>query len=115
MPPEDRGCRAQPKALADVSMWADAIRGAERDTAPWHYVEVPRDAPRSELNRNCKRGACVTRALARQLEVLRSHASGEERARALRFLVHLVADLHQPLHVTGNGTRRQLRPDHLPQ
>jgi hypothetical protein len=86
-------------------MWADAIRGEERDTAPWHYVEVTRDAPRRDLNRNCRRGACVTRAIARQLDVLRSRAPGEERARALRFVVHLVADLHQPLHVTGNGDK----------
>jgi hypothetical protein len=106
VPPENRGCRAPSRnALADVAMWADAIRDEEPDTAPWHYVEVPRDARRSELNRNCRNGACVTRAIARQLDVLRSRASGEERARALRFLVHLVADVHQPLHVTGNGDK----------
>jgi nuclease S1 len=106
VPPEDRGCRAPSRnALADVAMWADAIRDDEPDTGPWHYVEVPRDARRSELNRNCRNGACVTRAIARQLDVLRSQASGEERARALRFLVHLVADVHQPLHVTGNGDK----------
>ena len=106
VPPENRGCRVPSRnALADVAMWADAIREHEPDTAPWHYVEVPRDARRSELNRNCRNGACVTRAIARQRDVLRSDAPGEERARALRFLVHLVADVHQPLHVTGNGDK----------
>ena len=45
VPPENRGCRAPSRnVLADVAMWADAIRDEEPDTAPWHYVEVPRDA-----------------------------------------------------------------------
>ena len=106
VPPENRGCRAPSRnVLADVAMWADAIRDEEPDTAPWHYVEVPRDAARNDLNRNCRNGACITRAIARQRDVLRSDASADERARALRFLVHLVADLHQPLHVTGNGDK----------
>ena len=106
IPPDERGCRgASRNALADVAMWADAIRGDERDTAPWHYVELGRHASRGDLPRACRSGRCVTGALARQLAVLRSDAPDATRARALRFIVHLVADLHQPLHATGNGDR----------
>ena len=104
--PDERGCRPPSQNfLADVGMWADAIRGDEPDTAPWHYVELSREATRSALPRACRGGRCVTGALARQLDVLRSEAPAAERARALRFVVHLVADLHQPLHASGNADR----------
>ena len=106
IPPEERGCRTpSPNALAAVAMWADAIRGDEPETAPWHYVNLPRDAGRGELGRACRSGRCVTAALARQIDVLRSDAPGATRTRALRFVVHLVADLHQPLHAATNGDR----------
>ena len=104
--PDERGCRpASRNALADVAMWADAIRDDERETAPWHYIELGRGASRGDVGRACRSGNCVTGAIARQLDVLRSDAPDATRARALRFLVHLVADLHQPLHATGNGDR----------
>src|SRR6185369_4197266 len=103
---ETRGCRSTVRnPLADVAMWADAIRGDEPDTAPWHYVELPRDARRGDLAGACRGGRCVVGAIARQLDVLRSNAPPAERARALRFVVHLLADLHQPLHASGNGDR----------
>ena len=106
IPDARRGC--QPPAedpLGDVAMWADAIREDEPETAPWHYIDLPRDAVRSDVGRHCPFGSCVTGALARQLRILRDAASPRERARALRFVVHLVADLHQPLHATSNGDR----------
>lgn len=103
---ETRGCRSVVRnPLADVAMWADAIRGDEPDTAPWHYVELARDARRGDLAGACRGGRCVIGAITRQIEVLRSSAPAAERARALRFVVHLVGDLHQPLHASGNGDR----------
>jgi hypothetical protein len=101
-----RGCSpASRNVLADASTWADAVRENEPDTASWHYMNVPRDAARDELGRLCPFGRCVVGALRRQVEILRSNASDAARARALRFVIHLVGDLHQPLHVTTNGDR----------
>jgi hypothetical protein len=102
----ERGCRAPTRdPLADVAMWADAIRADERETAPWHYVNVALDGTRGDLGRACPRSGCVTRAIASQVEALRSTAPPAVRARALRFVVHLVGDLHQPLHVATNGDK----------
>jgi hypothetical protein len=101
----DRGCRASRNSLADVSMWADAIRDDERRTSTWHYHNLPRDAAREEVRRLCPFGGCVGAAVRRELATLASERSGEDRARALRFVVHLVADLHQPLHAVTNGDR----------
>jgi hypothetical protein len=102
----ERGCNPPSRnVLADVGMWADAIRDGAPATAPWHYVNVALDGERSDLARACPLGDCVTKALARQLDVLRAPAPAAERARALRFVVHLVGDLHQPMHVATNGDR----------
>lgn len=102
----ERSCRPISRnALADVAMWADAIRDDERATGPWHYVNVALDATRGDLARACPLGDCVTKALARQVDVLSSPAPAAERARALRFVVHLVGDLHQPMHAATNGDR----------
>jgi nuclease S1 len=34
------------ESLADASTWADEVRGRMRETAPWHYVDVPLDEPK---------------------------------------------------------------------
>jgi hypothetical protein len=106
VPEGERGCRPPSRnPLADVAMWADAVRDEMRETARWHYVNVALDGERSDLARACPLGDCVTKALARQLDVVRGAAPAAERARALRFVVHLAADLHQPMHVATNGDR----------
>ncbi len=34
------------ETIADASTWADEYRGKHRETAPWHYVDVPLDEPK---------------------------------------------------------------------
>lgn len=84
----------------EVSFWADVIKHERRETTPWHWVNVPLDAPGLDESRDCPDGACATRQLALAVGRL-AHPSLpiEERREALRFVVHLAADLHQPLHV----------------
>jgi len=82
--------------LATASTWADAHRSAT--TAPWHYVNFPRDSCRYDQARDCPGGQCVVGAIERQTRVLGSAASDEERLKALKYLIHFVADVHQPLH-----------------
>src|SRR6266849_3910782 len=50
--------------LAEVSTWADEIRGQRRDTARWHFVNVPVDPPASgpavcDAARDCPGNDCV--------------------------------------------------------
>ncbi|MCV2358675.1 S1/P1 nuclease [Paucibacter sp. TC2R-5] len=91
--------------LASVSTWADEHRSPQ--TGPWHYVNFPRDADcLYEPLRDCEGGACVVAAIQRQSSVLRSSAADDEaRLKALKYVVHLVADVHQPLHA-GFGDDR---------
>jgi hypothetical protein len=88
------------ESLADAGLWADRIRSdpSWRRAAPWHYVNVADDAP-IETATGGKRGD-VLQAIARfQQEITDENLPVARRADALRFLVHFVADVHQPLHV----------------
>ena len=37
--------------LVDVANWADEVRGARGETAPWHYVDVPIEADEFDAER----------------------------------------------------------------
>ena len=83
--------------LMSVSTWADENRTL--GTAAWHYVNFPRGEPcQYQPARLCIEGNCVVGALQTQLTLLASAASDAERLLALKYVMHLVADVHQPLH-----------------
>jgi len=92
--------------LADISSWADDWRGPHPETAKWHFVDIPLEADDFQETRDCAARACVLDALADQLTTLASpQAPQADREKALRFVVHFVADLHQPLHAADHGDR----------
>jgi len=82
--------------LASISTWADEHRNPA--TAAWHYVNFPRGDCVYDAERDCTDGKCVVGAIQRQTRVLQSGSTPEERLGALKYLVHFVADVHQPLH-----------------
>lgn len=93
-------------SLAAVSTWADEIRPSRPETAPWHYIDIPLNASAIDPARDCPNGDCVTAAITRFLAVLRDNASSPDaKSEALKFVVHFVADLHQPLHSADNHDR----------
>lgn len=84
-------------SLVSISTWADEVRSPT--TAAWHYVNLPRDAGcHYATAQSCVQGNCVVGAIDRQVDVLASTQSDEERLKALKYVTHLVADVHQPLH-----------------
>jgi len=90
-------------AMADVSTWADDVRG-ERKNGPWHYIDIPRGSQRGPLEPFCGKEGCVTKAISEQLAILKDkNAEGANRAEALRYIIHFVGDLHQPLHTITNA------------
>jgi hypothetical protein len=89
--------------MADASTWADDIR-AERKNGPWHYIDIPRGSERGPLEPYCGKEGCVTRAISEQLAILKDGGTeGTKRAEALRYIIHFVGDLHQPLHTITNA------------
>jgi nuclease S1 len=100
-------------SLATVANWADEIKEAEPYTTRWHFVDIPRRRDHYVARRDCRTtpaGDCAIAAIERFEQVLRDgEAAPTRRARALKFLVHVVGDLHQPLHCADDhdagGTR----------
>lgn len=93
------------QSLADVSTWADKIKGDR--TYRWanvlHYANVDPNADGFEYERDCPGRKCVVAAIVDYAEIVRDRsAPREKRAEALRFLIHFVGDVHQPLHM-GNA------------
>jgi len=84
------------ETLASVSTWADEHRNPSR--ASWHYVNFPRGDCVYDESRDCPDGYCVVGAIKRQLQVLGSNAPDDKRLNALKYVVHFVGDVHQPLH-----------------
>lgn len=87
----------------DVVAWAD--RDRSRRTAAWHFVNIPFTAEGYVAERDCPRGACAVAAIERVAARLRDANEPRRRAGSLRWLVHLVADLHQPMHAGDGGDR----------
>lgn len=86
--------------LAMIASWADEIRGEPqyRETGALHYVNFAGEC-RSDPPRDCPDGQCVMAAIDRYASVLGDTSKPlAERAEALKFLVHFVGDVHQPLH-----------------
>ncbi len=94
------------RSMADdrLCSWADAIKRSARyrkkypNNALWHYSDIPVSAARFDRDRDGRDGNNVIDAVERFRKVLKDSTDREERKEALLFLVHLVADLHQPLH-----------------
>lgn len=97
------------ESLAEASTWPDEERSNpdpfwQEEASPWHYVTLPADTPATEIP-HPPEGDAVT-ALEKFAAVLRDpRASREDKQLALRFVVHIVGDLHQPFHA-GSGTDR---------
>jgi len=91
--------------FADASTWADDVRRLRSETGPWHFIDVPRGALKSDLSQYCPQtSGCITSALADELQILRDRSRAPAtRADALRFAIHFVGDIHQPLHASTNN------------
>jgi hypothetical protein len=64
-----------------------------------HFINFPKDANTYNQKRDCKLRNCIIEAIGWYVQVLRSpDAPRNEKRTALRFIAHLVGDIHQPLH-----------------
>lgn len=89
--------------LESVSEWADELHGTPAARPSWHYDDVP-ICGSEEKTRYCPDGQCNTEQLKRLSGVLGdTRAPARERNEALKWLVHLVGDIHQPLHAADNS------------
>lgn len=102
--------------LAAVSTWADEIRNQRPETYGWHFVDIPCNADGFSGPRDCYRPNEKSAAaredhhncVVDRIEIFRriladTRAPKSDRVEALKFLIHFVGDLHQPLHAVGEA------------
>lgn len=88
------------KALPELALWPDQIRGAQKwsHSKPWHYINIKDQERFADLRRSRK--GDVLSALNESYGQLKESGTGKQQRReALGFFLHLVGDIHQPLHV----------------
>ncbi|WWC61822.1 uncharacterized protein I303_104407 [Kwoniella dejecticola CBS 10117] len=91
--------------LAPIAAWADTVRNRYRNTAPMHYINGVDDHPPD----TCEFGehgwvnedVNVVTAIQNFTRTVMDGKSAQDIDIPLRFLVHFVGDMHQPLHLTG--------------
>jgi len=99
------GNRSGRTTLEAVSVWADELHGTRAARAVWHYDDVPVCGSEAKA-RYCPDGQCNSEQLKRLIGVLAdTRAAPRERNEALKWILHLVGDIHQPLHAATNADR----------
>lgn len=92
------GGGGKPPSLIQISVWADKVRSLRPETAPWHYVNLQLGEPGYDEKRTIAPN--IVTALENQWTLLGQGSRDRYvREEALKWVVHLVGDLHQPLHV----------------
>ena len=104
--------------LAGVADWADRLRDLDPErfkaTSRWHYVNTPPGLDCDyDAARDCPGGDCVIGAIQAQRRILADRSQPlEARRDALKFIVHFVGDVHQPMHANNHddlgGNRYQV-------
>lgn len=93
--------------LGQVASWPDELRATpeQRATGVYHYDDVPIcGVPDRRLY--CPDGKCATAWFTKQLAVLKDPSQPRlARNEALKWITHLVGDLHQPLHASDHDDK----------
>ncbi len=103
------------ESMADVAAWADVDRPLETQTGNWHFTDIPGDKTTYDRDRDCptqpgvKLGSyndkvrdCATdRILFFEARIADPKLDPIDRATSLKFLIHLIGDIHQPFHASG--------------
>lgn len=93
------------KSLADIASWADQVRDDPtqgdlgKQTQPLHYINFKSGDCNYTPPRDCKDGKCVVAGIDHYVTILSDKSQPDaSRLQALKFVVHFVGDVHQPLH-----------------
>lgn len=102
--------------LAAIANWADDIKAKRPESYGWHFVDIPKDSSGFSQARDCyqpdeKRpsskddhhNCVVDRINMFKLVLANKAAPQEDRIEALKYIVHFVGDIHQPLHAIAEA------------
>jgi S1/P1 Nuclease len=104
----------EPHDMLSAATWADTYRKDHRETAQWHFVDIELGKP--DLDAACfghppsavpasagpAKACLVDRLKAFESELANPATPQAERIVALKFVLHFVGDVHQPLHTSDD-------------
>lgn len=94
--------------FVNAAHWADDLRPVEgfSDTLGLHFVDNPFSTDGTTLPTDLPEPLNVITALKKYVNILKTSTDDNERAQALRFIIHFVGDIHQPLHCSTEVTAK---------
>jgi hypothetical protein len=107
----------EPHDMLSAATWADTWRNGHRETSAWHFVDL--ELARPDLDAACfghppaavpassgpAQACLVDRLTAFEAELANPATTQAERIVALKYVLHFVGDVHQPLHASDNQDR----------
>lgn len=93
------------ETLAGVSTWADEVRSQPeyKSTASWHFLNLPLGLNYEEFERKVEgmdNGNVYSALISAEHELINPAIPREKKIEALKFVVHFVGDMHQPMHIS---------------
>jgi len=93
------------ETLADASTWADEVRSQPeyQQTAPWHFLNLPLGLSYPDFEKQVEgmSGDNVYSALQKCEHALGDPGTSRaQQIEALKFIIHFVGDMHQPMHIS---------------
>lgn len=94
------------QSLAMASTWMDEIKSDSTydHMSDWHWVTIPYGLTYEQAEKN--RNGDIIQTIERVITELKSKKLSEaEQAERIKILIHLIGDIHQPLHVGGRDDK----------
>jgi hypothetical protein len=93
------------ETLAGVSTWADEVRSQPeyKSTASWHFLNLPLGLSYEEFVQQVEsmnNGNVYSALIKAEHDLMNPSISKEKKIEALKFVVHFVGDMHQPMHIS---------------
>ncbi|EOR96253.1 endonuclease [Arcticibacter svalbardensis MN12-7] len=91
--------------MTEVAPWADQLRNDTdyKNTAAWHYLNVPLGLSYEQFSKTVKEQGAnnIYGALIKfEAELTSNTSTPEQKTDALKFIIHFVGDMHQPMHIS---------------
>ncbi len=99
--------------FVNASHWADDVKhlpGFEL-SIDLHFVDIPFATDGTKLPTDLPKPENIVKALGHYVDVLKTSTDQNEQAQALRFIIHFVGDIHQPLHCATKVDKKHLEGD----
>jgi hypothetical protein len=82
----------------EIANWADGYRITHPETGGFHFIDIPHNKSSIDPSKPYAQN-CILQKLTHEIQVLGDDTeSNERRIEAIKWVVHLTGDIHQPLH-----------------